>query len=257
MNRKRALLLIGALAVTAFSTGRAADQGWELIFRDDFSRPRPDHWEKATHTFDQNAARFRPENVEVADGRMRLTLKKESFKNRRYTGGELRTRAMGGFHKYGRFEVRMKAARGGAVVSSFFTYRYQPWQEIDIEFLGKDTTKIHLNIFFNDGPEGRPHNNGDLAHQTPVIIDLGFDAAADFHDYAFEWEPDQIRWFVDGRLIHTESAKARSGRIPDLPQQVMMNLWYSEYRDWAGAPDDSKLPAVAEYDSVALYKKTK
>ncbi|MCX7010122.1 MAG: family 16 glycosylhydrolase, partial [Kiritimatiellaeota bacterium] len=28
---------------------------------------------------------------------------------------------------------------------------------------------------------------------------------ADFHIYALEWEPGEIRWFVDGRLYSTQT----------------------------------------------------
>ncbi len=132
-----------------------------------------------------------------------------------------------------------------------------PWQEIDIEFLGKDPTKIHLNIFYNPGPEGATHNQGDLEHQSPTILELGFDASAAFHEYAFEWDATHVRWYVDGRLIHTKpSPPSPKQPVPELPQQLMMNLWTSEGVDWAGPRDDAAFPAQAEYDFVEVYRRS-
>ncbi len=126
MRQRLGMIAFVPLLLTTISVVGTANQSedpWTLVFRDDFDRFDARRWEKATHTWDGNASRFRPENVTFQDGRMRLSLKKESFQDRQYTGGELRTRPPGGFFRHGRFVVRMKAARGSSVVSSFFTYR--------------------------------------------------------------------------------------------------------------------------------------
>lgn len=222
---------------------------WKLVFADDFDAFDDRIWDTATHTFENNAARFRPENISYRDGKMILRLKPEITQDRKFTGAELRTNNVGGSYTYGRFVVRMKAARGSAVVSSFFTFRYNPWQEIDIEFLGKDTTKIHFNIFHNQGAAGATNNR---PNQSPVIIDLGFDAAADFHEYAFEWAAKKIRWYVDGKAVFESPMPER---VPNLPQQIMMNLWVTTSSDWAGAIDERALPTQAEYDYVRFYQK--
>ena len=61
------------------------------------------------------------------------------------------------FH-YGRFEARMKMAATGGTVSSMFLYynesylkKEEPWNEIDIEILGKDPTKWQSNIITREG----------------------------------------------------------------------------------------------------------
>ncbi len=247
-----AVLILPILLINCKNTSESKkidDSDWRLVFEEPFDGFNQYVWEPAAHTFDYNAAYFRPQNIAYHDGKMVFTLKKEEWQGRHYTGAELRTRQ---YYHYGRYIVRMKAARGSAVVSSFFGFRYNPWQEIDIEFLGKDTRKIHLNIFYNEGPEGAPNNNSDINHQSPVVLDLGFDAAADFHEYAIEWETGELRWYVDGLLIY---ASSNPDKVPDLSTQIMMNLWYSESVSWAGAPDDASLPTSAEYDYVRFYQK--
>ena len=70
--------------------------------------------------------------------------------NPRYSGGEFRTNE---FYSYGYYETSMQAIKNDGVVSSFFTYTGpsddNPWDEIDIEILGKDTTKVQLNYYTN------------------------------------------------------------------------------------------------------------
>jgi len=126
-----------------------------------------------------------------------------------YAGGEYRSNSKYG---YGLYKVNMKPAKHNGVVSSFFTYTgpsdNNPWDEIDIEFLGKDTTKVQFNYF----------TNGVGNHE--YLYNLGYDASKEFHTYAFDWDPTYIAWFVDGKEVHRVIAD-----IPTHPGKIMMNLW--------------------------------
>lgn len=140
-------------------------------------------------------------------------------------------------YHYGKYEVRMKAAKNTGIVSSFFVYTGPsfgtPWDEIDIEFLGKDTTKVQLN-YYTDGVGG---------HEK--MIDLGYDASQEFHDYAFEWKKDAINWYIDGKLVHTAT-----DNLPVTPAKIMMNLWNGTgVDDWLG-PYDGASPITAEYEWI-------
>lgn len=151
-----------------------------------------------------------PENVTFDDGVMTLHLNNTPSHGKDYSGAEYRTKKR---FPYGTFEVRMKAAKGDGMVSSFFTYtgpsNNDPWDEIDFEVLGKDTTKVQLNYYVN----------GQGGHEK--LIDLGFDASEDFHVYTFKWTKGKIEWYVDGKLVHT----AKGSGLPTHPQQIMVNLW--------------------------------
>ena len=61
-----------------------------------------------------------------------------------YYGGEYRTNRK---FSYGYFSVMIKAAKCDGVISSFFTYTYNPWDEIDIEFLGNRTDEVQFNYY--------------------------------------------------------------------------------------------------------------
>jgi len=140
------------------------------------------------------------------------------------------------FYGYGLYEVSMKPAKVSGVISSFFTYtgpsyNGSPWDEIDIEFLGNDTTKVQFN-YYTDGVGGNEiHHN------------LGFDAADSFNTYAFDWQKDYISWYVNGQLVATATHN-----IPSNPGKIMMNIWNTYGIDeWAGTYSGEDANATYEW----------
>jgi beta-glucanase (GH16 family) len=155
--------------------------------------------------------------------------------NRPYASGEYRTNNLYG---YGLYEGRFKAAKGSGTVTSLFTYTGasdgQPWDEIDFEVLGKNTSQMQLNYF----------TNGVGGHET--IINLGFDSSAAFHTYGFEYRSNYIKWFVDGVLVHTETGSR--GPLPSHNMKLMVNFWPGIGVDgWLG-PFTYTSPLSAQYD---------
>jgi beta-glucanase (GH16 family) len=182
-------------------------------YKSDFYYPNSDH-----PAWKANLIHFEQDRIELEVRRQRTAYKK-------IAGAEYQRR---GFHHFGRYEVVMQAAPGSGTVSAMFTHTHQqfgdPHDEIDIEFLGKDLTRLHANYFTNGQQLGG------------IYIPLGFDASKEVHLYAFEWEPDEIRWYVDDRLAHT--ATPADTPIPQSPGRLMVHLW-SGGRDqvgWHGKP---------------------
>jgi endo-1,3-1,4-beta-glycanase ExoK len=152
-----------------------------------------------------------------------------------YASGEYQSKKKYGF---GRYEVRMKPAKlSGTMSGSLFTYNADPQDEIDIEFLGKDTTILQTN-YFSSGVGQHGHD-----------VELGFDATADFHDYAFEWRPDSITWFVDGKPVHREDGSR--GALPKAAGSLVLNIWPGHTVDsWLGPLKYEGKPVQAEYQWV-------
>ena len=175
---------------------------------------------------------FSNENAVIGDGTLTLLLTKSGNK---YVGAEYRSRNK---FSYGYYSVSMKAAKCSGVISSFFTYTNWPWDEIDIEFLGNDTTRVQFNYY----------TNGIGGHE--YIYELGFDASEDFHEYGFDWQPDSITWYVDGVSVYKATVS-----IPSHTGHIMMNLWNvaDTNADWAGRFDESNLPVTAQYEWIG-YK---
>lgn len=205
----------------------------------DFVNGMPEGWECADGW--TNGSMFnvtwRKDNVTFNDGKMQLIIDKDLLETDGipYAGGEFRSTE---FYGYGRYEVSVKAIKNDGVVSSFFTYTGpsdgNPWDEIDIEILGKDTTKVQFNYFTDS------QGNHEYMH------DLGFDASEDFHTYAFEWHKDKIIWFVDGEEVYRAEEN-----IPVTESKIMMNTWCGTGVDsWLKAFDDKNMPLTAEYEWI-------
>lgn len=176
----------------------------------------------------------------VSGGMLRLQLFKASNKYREYKCGEVKTKARLG---YGWYEARIRTAAGSGLNTAMFTYSGPPLtkvhDEVDFEFLGKSPTKVQLNYYIaaKGGRETLP--------------DLGFDASKGFHIYAFEWTPDRIRWFVDGRLVRTAT-----GALPQVSGQFFVSLWNGGkgVDDWLGRADPARIPASADIDWIAYTR---
>ncbi len=177
---------------------------------------------------------WRPENVTFTDGKMGLTINNDSD-GEGYSGGEYRTKDTFG---YGMYSVNMKPIKNPGVVTSFFTYTGPTdgteWHEIDIEFLGYDTTKVQFNYF----------TNGVGEHE--YLYDLGFDASQEFHTYGFYWAEDSITWYVDDQPVYTATVD-----IPSVPGKIMVNAWPGTgVDDWLQAYNGAT-PLTGYYDWIA------
>lgn len=173
-------------------------------------------------------------NATVANGKLTLKIDRDSTGKYSYSGGEYRTTD---FYGYGYYETSMKAIKNDGVVSSFFTYTGEsdknPWDEIDIEILGKDTTQVQLNYY----------TNGTGKHE--YMYNLGFDASEGYHKFGFDWQPDHITWYVDGKQVYTANSN-----IPSTPGRIMMNTWPGTGVDeWLKAYN-GRTPLTAEYEWV-------
>ncbi len=177
-------------------------------------------------------------NTSLDKGVLSLTIDRDYTGKYAYSGAEYRTTDHYGF---GYYETSMQAIKNDGVVSSFFTYTGEsennPWDEIDIEILGKDTTKVQLNYY----------TNGKGGHE--YMYDLGFDSSQGFHTYGFDWQRDHITWYVDGKAVYTAY-----DNIPQTPGRIMMNTWPGKGVDeWLKAYN-GRTPLTAYYQWVTYNK---
>ena len=195
---------------------------------------------------------WKSHNVVYENGIMRLGITEESATAYldgnevafNYTAGEARTQ---NYYHYGDYEVSMKPSANPGTASTFFvctgpydektvtdaegntTKVPNAHDEIDIEFLGKDTTKVQFN-FFVDGQGGNEY-----------MYDLGFDASKEFHKYGFRWTETSITWFVDGVPVYkvTTDKTATGGtnlrvvdKLPSTAGRMLTNYWCGNERAW-------------------------
>jgi len=206
-------------------------------------------WYRRNDTFPSNEALFRPANVvALPRGGVFLELRREANPVRPLTGAAIAFREQ---FTYGRFSAEMKASAGSGLITGLFLHRNGPRQEIDIEILGRDTTKMLVNVFYNPGAEGSKLEYGYRG--TPVLIDLGFDASEAFHRYEIEWQSSYIQWRVDGTVVYRRSTWDPTP-IPDQPMELNVNFWSSSSVDFAGTLDETALPAKSEIRCIEVAR---
>lgn len=219
----------------------AAQEDGNVTFIDRFNRLNTARWEVSdgwsNGAWTENE--WRSQQVAITPEGMTITLEPNPpGSEKAYRSGEIASRE---HFLYGYYEARMRLPRGQGLVVGFFTYTRpagrSTWHEIDMEFIGRDTRWLELAHHV----EGRARNK---------TIVLPFDAADDFHTYAFEWRPDVLRWYVDNRLVH----EARGPEVERLTrrQRFYLNVWNSRqlYR-WVGQIDPREAPHVLTVSCIA------
>lgn len=218
-----------------------------VTFEDDLAGGESARWLSRNDTFPGNLGLFRPANIIAgsADG-LSLTVIQESLGVRNFSAASISSR---GAFLYGRFEATLQATRVSGLVTGFFLHRDSPRQEIDVEITGNRPDRLLVNVFYNPGPEGAKFDYGYRG--TPVAIPLRFDASTAPHRFAIEWDPCEIRWFVDGELVHCR-AEWNPTPIPDLPMTLHVNTWPARSRELAGRLAVRSLPASALVRKIAV-----
>jgi GR25 family glycosyltransferase involved in LPS biosynthesis len=214
---------------------------------DDLADVDSGRWLVRNDTFPGNLGLFRPANITAQPhGGLSLDVIQEPLGVRNFSAAAISSRER---FLYGRFEATLQATSVSGLVTGFFLHRDSPRQEIDIEITGNDPTRLLVNVFYNPGAEGAKFDYGYRG--TPVAIPLGFDASKALHRFAIEWDPCEIRWFVDGKLIHRR-AEWNPTPIPHLPMTLHVNTWPTRSRELAGRLSLRALPTSAILRSVAV-----
>lgn len=193
-----------------------------------------DGWDNGKH---QNCT-WSKEQVKVADGNLTLSFEKKPLKDRDYSCGEVQTKQR---FSYGTYEARMKSGTGSGLNAAFFTYigpvHKQPHDEIDFEVLTKDPSKVQVNAYVGG------KSNDEKLVDVPGGADQGF------NDYAFVWEKERLRWYVNGQLVHEVTEPSQ---LPSHPQKIFFSLWGTDtLREWMGAFSDPGKPVTMAVDRVA------
>jgi endo-1,3-1,4-beta-glycanase ExoK len=234
----------GGAAGAGGTTGSAIDPAFTLLWRDDFDTFDDARWTKASHTFPENLARFSAGNAVVEGGLLKLRVSNVPNGDKQYSAAEVLTKEE---FTFGRFEGRIKFCAGSGMVSSLFTYKQdvnESWQEIDIEFLGYLPKSIQYNLI---------SGTLDSRKYQPKVITLQYGPPTEFHDYAMEWKPDGITFYVDGVQTHHDV----QATLQDAAH-LHMNAWPTNnaVTSFAGPLDTSAIPCEAQYDWVAAYSYT-
>lgn len=209
-------------------------------FRDDFTSLDLDRWyiSDGWSNGDWQACTWSRDMAIVEDGILRLRLA-ATPDGSGHLCGEVQTDDR---FLYGTFEARIRTEAASGVNAAFFTYigpvHEQPHDEIDVEVLTRDPGRVQFNTY----------RDGEPAHGLTVDLPDRGSAASDFHVYAFVWEEDRLRWYVDGVLLH----EARGSDLPRSAQKIYLSHWNTlTLTDWMGEFVDPGRPLDMEVDWVS------
>lgn len=157
------------------------------------------------------------DNTRVEGGNLVIELREESFDTNNYTSGRILTKGKWDW-TYGRFEARIKVPDGPSGLwpafwmlgSDIDAVGWPQCGEIDImEYVSRLPNEIFGTIHGPGYSGGASFGN---------IYDFGGPVSNEFHIYAVEWKPNEIRWYVDDILYHIAT-----------PSDVAPNQWVFEH----------------------------
>ncbi|MBD5476657.1 MAG: family 16 glycosylhydrolase [Lachnospiraceae bacterium] len=257
---------VNTRTIPATNKGELA-YGYKLMWEDDFNGEALDRssWNVELHEPGWVNAELQQyeddsKNIYVKDGNLVIQAIKDGNS---YTSGRINTQNKHDY-TYGRFEARAKVPSGKGFLPAFWMMPtdesyYGQWPkcgEIDImEVMGQETNKVYSTLHF-----GEPHDES----QGTLTLEEG-DFSEEFHVYACEWEPGEIRFYVDGNLIHKENdwftQKPGFGEAAypapfDQPFYMILNVAVGG--SWVGYPDETTMfgdNAQLVVDYVRVYQK--
>jgi beta-glucanase (GH16 family) len=256
-----------ALRTSTVGTAGPPSVGWDLVFGEEFDEGRLDAgtwhtchwWAPTTCTIETHGelGLYRPENVSVADGVLRLQARREpavgwNGKDYGYTTGMVSTggsaysapvQKPGFVFRYGYAEARVRIPAGQGLVPAFWLapddHSWPP--EIDaMEIVGDSPNLATMHFHYNRPNGTRTRVGNEWA---------GPDFSAGWHTFAVDWRPGSLTWFIDG----VERSRFADPRVTDKPAYLLLTLAVGG--QWPGPPDTrTAFPADYLVDYVRVYQ---
>ena len=238
----------------------------QLAFADEFEGPAGSPPDASKWTHDRGGSGWGNDELQYytdstrnaaldGSGALVITARAERRHGRNYTSARLKT--LGRFAQaYGRFEARIRIPQGQGIWPAFWllgsdmdAVGWPQCGEIDVmENIGREPTLVYGTVH---GPGYSDEGGIGAAYGLPG----GARFADDYHVYAVEWEPEAVRWYVDGALRQTltPGALPRGARwVLDHPFFILLNVAVGGR--WPGPPDKTtQLPQQMLVDYVRVY----
>jgi len=211
----------------------------------------------------------RAQNSWVSDGCLTIQAKREAYsaggRTYQFTSARLRTAGKRDF-LYGKIEARIKVPTGQGMWPAFWMMptdnAYGGWAasgEIDIMETNNNTDFIQGTIFYG----GQWPNQ---IHTYSIYRPGGVNFSDDFHVYTLEWEPDMMKWYVDGIHYSTKiSSQWYSNGAPSNPRapfdkrfHILLNVAVGGKYTGCTNPSciTASFPQQMVVDWVRVYQKT-
>lgn len=266
------------LAAAVFLLGCHAERGpylatvsshWKLVWWDEFTAPAIDlsRWEYEVNGQGggNNELQYytaRPRNAFIREGGLVIRALKEDYAGpdgpREFTSARIRTSGRGDW-TYGRIEARARMPEGQGLWPAIWMLPtdtlYGGWAasgEIDIvELVGHEPNRIYGTVHFGGRWPANVHEGGSWTLPAESFSD-------DFHLFAVEWDPAEIRWYVDGHNYHTQADWwSEGGPFPapfDHDFHLLLNVAVGG--NWPGLPDTTTVfPQEMVVDYIHVFQR--
>lgn len=243
-----------------FSEGTIDPTKWTYDLGDgsQFNNPGWGNNEKQWYTSDEK-------NAKVENGNLIITAHKEATSGKEYTSSRLKTKGLFS-KKYGKFEIRAKAPTGKGYWPAIWMLpennEYGIWAssgELDImEGWGSRPNTVAGTIHYGGEWPNNIYSGDEYIFPEGSTIEQ-------YHTYSIEWEPGEIRWYVDGELFLTKNdwysiskgQPANNAYPAPFNQEfhLLINLAVGGNFDGDPTPD-TVFPKSMEVDYVRVYELT-
>lgn len=263
MTQLKRLVLSALLSASANAEAGAV---WNLVWEDNGNGaantlPDASKWRHDTGGggWGNNELQYYTNRVENTrydgSGNLVIEARAEAYGGRNYTSGRLLTAATF-TQAYGRFEARMRLPYGQGIWPAFWMLGnnigpvgWPTCGEIDImEMVGYAPNSVFGTLH---GP-GYSGGAGIAAERN-----TGSSVSTAFHEFAVEWEPNIIRWTMDGVHWLTRTPGDLPGGaawVFDHPHFMLLNLAVGG--NWPGNPDGSTVfSQFLTIDYVRVYSR--
>jgi beta-glucanase (GH16 family) len=257
MNSRGILLLaILALLASFLPVYPVSADSWNLVWSDEFngSSLDPANWAydigNGTAGWGNSELQYytnRMENVQVKNGELIITARKEKDNGFDYTSGRIKTKDKQSW-TYGRIEARIKLPSGIGLWPAFWM------MGADIDGVGwPKCGEIDIMEHINMVPyvNGTMHwdNNGHQQYGLTTDADL-----SKYHVYAVEWDPGSIRWFIDGKKYCEGDIREGINGTEEFHEPFFLLLNLAVGGRWPGSPGAGTVfPASMRVDYVRVY----
>ena len=253
------LVLVG-IAISTASTAFAqetAPAGWRLAWSDDFDVLDETKWRRADDDKPTNNSlhAYLPEQVSVADGKLVILSENKPAHGQPHRSGLVTSQRA---QRCGRWEVRAQLPTTAGIWPAIWLLPDGPWPsegEIDFMEYRGDRPALVTSAFHWGAAEPYQHDYHVVEHQA-AIADQLVTYDREFHTFAVEWLPDQLRFFVDDLHHATFYSDECGDFFPKLTAPMRLVINTAVGGDYCTPPDATTVwPQRLLVDWVRVYER--
>ena len=199
---------------------------------------------------------YLPQNVLVSGGKLRLLSTDQQFGLFDYRSGQVISNAA---QRYGRFEVRGKLPTSRGMWPAIWLLPDAPWpSQGEIDIMENRGNQPHLtSSAFHWGTNPPFSHQFVYSEQESFVGNTEVNYHDSYHTYAAEWDPTQIRYYIDGVHWYT----VRNGNVGNFmtnsqsaPMRLIINTAIGGH--FLPDPDEStQWPQLFEVEYAYLYNR--